>query len=425
MPILYIHGVATRSRDGFLAMEPYVRRLVAPAIAADPDNVLIDDVFWGDLAASFAWDGASRPRSRLLGMGAAATPPTPVEGTLTAAAFANVLSCLPASTATAPSSGGLISGSVAPTPAISSPVRLRDLPADALSDLLAMLLSEAVPDPAQRAHLSLAADSVAHDPSTPAALAAAGSEAQALAVLLEHVRQRAEAEARLVGMGLATWVTAVRDRLGEALSRGQDLPTYALSVATAELRPPLNTLVSTFLGDVFVYLRNRGTAARPGAIPQRLLSKLALTHQQAQRRGGEPLVLLSHSMGGQIVYDALTHFLPGNPAWQHLRIDFWCATASQVGFFEELKLFLASAPHYHRGHPVPFPAAHLGAWWNVWDHNDFLSYTVQDIMAQVDDAPYDSGMSLLAAHSGYLQRPSFYRALAAKLRTAAAQGWRT
>lgn len=425
MPILYIHGVATRSRDGFLAMEPYVRRLVAPAIAADPDNVLIDDVFWGDLAAIFAWDGASRPRSRLLGMGAAATPPTPVEGTLTAAAFANVLSRLPASTAAAPSSGGLISGSVTPVPTHSSPVRLRDLPADALSDLLAVLLSEAVPDPAQRAHLSLAADNVAYDPSTPAALAAAGSEAQALAVLLEHVRQRAEAEARLVGMGLATWVTAVRDRLGEALSRGQDLPTYALSVATAELRPPLNTLVSTFLGDVFVYLRNRGTAAQPGAIPQRLLSKLDLAHQQAQRRGGEPLVLLSHSMGGQIVYDVLTHFLPGNPAWQHLRIDFWCATASQVGFFEELKLFLASEAHYHRGHPVPFPAAHLGVWWNVWDHNDFLSYTVQDIIAQVDDAPYDSGMSLLAAHSGYLQRPSFYRTLAAKLRTAAAQGWRT
>ena len=61
MPILYIHGVATRNRDGFLALQPYLQRLVAPAISADPDGVPIDDVFWGDVAATFAWDGASRP----------------------------------------------------------------------------------------------------------------------------------------------------------------------------------------------------------------------------------------------------------------------------------------------------------------------------------------------------------------------------
>ena len=130
-------------------------------------------------------------------------------------------------------------------------------------------------------------------------------------------------------------------------------------------------------------------------------------------------------MGGQIVYDAITHFLDRDPAYRDVRIDFWCATASQVGSFEEIKLFLASDPAYKTGHPVPFPAAHLGVWWNVWDHNDFLSFTARDIIAQIDDGPYDSGNSLLAAHGGYLERPSFYRALAAKLRSAAAQSWRT
>ena len=69
MPILYIHGVATRSRDGFVEIERYLRRLVAPGISPDPDGALIDDVFWGDVAATFFWDGASRPKSRLLGMG--------------------------------------------------------------------------------------------------------------------------------------------------------------------------------------------------------------------------------------------------------------------------------------------------------------------------------------------------------------------
>ena len=86
-----------------------------------------------------------------------------------------------------------------------------------------------------------------------------------------------------------------------------------------------------------------------------------------------------------------------------------------MGFFEETKLLLASTAAYHTGHPVPFPSAHLGVWWNVWDHNDFLSFTADGIVAQVDDSSFDGGMSLLAAHSGYLQRPSFYRALATRL----------
>ena len=116
-------------------------------------------------------------------------------------------------------------------------------------------------------------------------------------------------------------------------------------------------------------------------------------------------------MGGQIVYDALTSFLPGDPdpVLRDARIDFWCATASQVGFFEEAKLFLASKATYKTGHEVPFPQAHLGVWWNVWDHNDFLSYTVKNIVNGVMDESFDSGMSLIEAHGGYVRRPSFFR----------------
>lgn len=40
MPILYVHGVNTRNRDGFLAMEGFLRRYVAPTMAADAENVL-------------------------------------------------------------------------------------------------------------------------------------------------------------------------------------------------------------------------------------------------------------------------------------------------------------------------------------------------------------------------------------------------
>ena len=358
-------------------------------------------------------------------MGAEAEPLSAIEGALTAAAFTDTFKRLPAAPAAAPATAGFISGGATPARLASASVRLQDLPPEALSDLLAVLIGQVVTTPAPCARLTLAADAVVHDPTTPAALAGAGSSPQALDILLTRVQQRAAADAELVGMGIPSWLAPVRERLGEALSRATDLPAYAVSAVAAELRKPLNECISTFLGDVFLYLRQRGTAAQPGEIPQRFLETLQRAQQHKLTRGGEPLVVLSHSMGGQIVYDAITHFLPGTPALHDLRIDFWCATASQVGFFEELKLFLSSSPDYKTGHPVPFPAAHLGAWWNVWDQNDSLSFTARDIMAQVDDGAYDSGMSLLAAHGGYLQRPSFYRKLASKLRTAAAQGWRT
>ena len=128
-------------------------------------------------------------------------------------------------------------------------------------------------------------------------------------------------------------------------------------------------------------------------------------------------------MGGQIVYDAVTAFLPAIDAAGELRIDFWCASASQVGLFEEMNMFLTHSAGRAPG-KVPSPGrTHLGGWWNVWDHNDFISYTAAPIIDGVDDESFDTGMSLVSAHSGYLTRPSFYRRFAAKLAAARAAGW--
>jgi hypothetical protein len=424
LPIFYIHGVNVRSRDGFFAIKTYLQRLVAPTISNDPEGVLIDDVFWGDIGVRFAWDGASRPRTRLLGMGAGVRPLSPLEGALTAEAFADTFRRLPATPSSTPATSGLMAGGAVAVSPAGTKLSLKNLGADELSDLLAAMIGAQVAEPERRARLILAADAVAHDPATLAALAGARSPEQECDLLLDRVRQKAEADAALVGMGIPNWLVGVRDRLSEALSRAVDLPAYAVSVAAAEVRPHLNALVSVFLGDVFAYLHSRGSAAQPGEIPKRLLKKLEQAHTHKLERSGEPLVVLSHSMGGQIIYDALTHFLPGTPSLREVRIDFWCATASQVGFFEEAKLFLASQPEHKTGHPVPFPQAHLGVWWNVWDHNDFLSFTAKDIIDKIIDESFDSGLSLLTAHGGYLERPSFYRAFAHKLREAAARAWR-
>ena len=186
------------------------------------------------------------------------------------------------------------------------------------------------------------------------------------------------------------------------------------SQIAADIRPPLNNIIALFVGDIFCYLSRRGTAEAPGPIPTRVLETLLEAHA-IKEKANEPLVVLSNSMGCEIMYDIVTSFLPGSPKYSHIKVDFWCGVASQVGLFEELKLFLASSEEYgsHRMNRVPFPDRnHLGSWWNVWDDEDVLSYSVRDIIDDVDDSKFVVGKNLLNEHLGYLQEDRFYLALA-------------
>ncbi len=189
------------------------------------------------------------------------------------------------------------------------------------------------------------------------------------------------------------------------------------TTATA-IRRPVEQFLPTFIGDVLTYVARRGTAQAPGPIPQRVLEGLEVAAFAAESRG-EPLIVLTHSMGGQILYDAVTHFLPRIPRYQGIRVDFWCAAASQVGYFEELGLFLASDPAYSAatGRQVPKPPAdHLGGWWNVWDHADLLSYRADGIFEGLDDTPFFAAGTLATDHNKYLGNPAFYSAFAERVR---------
>jgi hypothetical protein len=295
-------------------------------------------------------------------------------------------------------------------------LRLSDLSGDQLADLLATAL-EAETSGAERARLAIAADEVAHDPATAARLAALPASAQ-----LEEVMRliAARVQSPLAGQG-AGFLPKLADRLRETTSRVAGAPAFAVSTVLAELRKPINNLATLFIGDVFMYLHARGTAANPGSIPTNLIRDLRAAKAAAP---AEPLIVLTHSMGGQLVYDMVTHFLP--VLAPELRVDFWCATASQVGLFEEMKMFLASDAKYSSsaGNKAPQPdRRYLGGWWNVWDHNDFISYTAAPIFEGVDDEAYGSGVSLAAAHGEYLARPSFYRRFADKVRAAKSANW--
>jgi hypothetical protein len=412
MSIVYVHGVATRLGDEsyqshWEGIRELLARYVAPVISA---SCPISTAYWGDLGANFAWHGASRPRSMLLGQGAAG----PAGGAAQATAMASLDPARLPAAAFAPVP---VLAAAGPSRRAPATIRVNDLPQRDLNDLLSTAIS-AEAQGAQRARMAIAADEVVHDAATPARLAAQGSADEQLDELLRLVRERAQPA--LAGQGAGGIWGTLRERLGESISRVAGAPGFAVSTVLGEIRRPVNDLATLFVGDVFAYLSRRGDATNPGPIPKLVIETLRAAKAAAP---DEPLIVLTHSMGGQIVYDLVSYFIPS--CAPELRVDFWCATASQVGLFEEVKLFLASDPTYSAsaGNKAPFPTPHLGGWWNVWDHNDFISYTAAPIFERVDDEAYNSGVSIATAHGEYLARPSFYRRFAEKLERARETNW--
>ncbi|MBO0931136.1 hypothetical protein [Fibrella aquatilis] len=437
MPIVHIHGVAVRNQADLNQREAMLARYIADELHHDDvaGDVPILRVFWGDLAAKFAWNLQACPDPATLVHMGGPVALSPNEQAQLLAEFDKELGQLPVNQPVAPvGGGGLILAGPAPAAAPQLRTRLKDLAPSDLSDLaVATILAERHQQLKQETLALLAADDVAHDPATPAQLAAQPNAETELALFQQLISQRyteleqaqGQAQGGLLLQGPG-WFGDLKDRIGEALGRAENATGSALTAVLSRFRPNLTRAAITFFGDVFVYQTNRGTPAKPGAIVTRLLDALRQAKQLQQQRHGEPIVLLSHSMGGQVVYDVLTHFLPNTPDLQDLKIDFWCATASQVGVFEELKIFAESSADFslETGRQVPLPLpAHLGHWWNVWDPNDYLSFTAKPIFAGIDDEPYRSGMSVLEAHGGYLQQPSFYRKFADKLRTHLPANW--
>jgi hypothetical protein len=416
-----------------------LRELIAPVIApADPGGVAILSANWWPGAATFAWSQRSIPaeRSRVLaGEEEVVATPAPVQDRAMLVAQLD-----PSLAAVAAPSGGLVLGEPG-----AAPLRLADFPPDQLSNFLATMVQhtadvsapEEGPDPEQRALYALAADDVARDPVTRAELGAAQNREAELETLAAQIRARYDQHyAGRAGAPGTLWgpfdfLQNVARRAGEVLDRAADLPGDVATRVAGPLLKDVNAHFGLFLADILAYVGGRGEATRPGQIPTLLLDGLVRARENQRLRGGEPIVVLSHSMGGQLVYDAVTAYLPNatEERFRDIRIDFWCAAASQVAYFQELKQFVGSRPDDEFGEPprrqVPFPdRRYLGAWWNVWDRNDYLSFTAREIfVGEVQDEAFSSGLSGLEAHGGYLVRPGFFRTFAERLREAKARNW--
>ncbi|MFE3636721.1 hypothetical protein [Streptomyces sp. NPDC059168] len=174
------------------------------------------------------------------------------------------------------------------------------------------------------------------------------------------------------------------------------------------LRDRAASAIPLFIGDITEYLAHRGSRSVPGPIVQRVVG--TLEQACAERTPELPLYVVAHSMGGNIVYDILTHFRPD------LSVDFLVTVGSQTGLFEELKLFRGSDPSLGADGSKVHSLPNVSRWLNVVDLNDPLAFNAEPIFDGVVDYNYAS--KALWAHSAWLHQPTFHARLASRLTAA-------
>ena len=181
---------------------------------------------------------------------------------------------------------------------------------------------------------------------------------------------------------------------------------FVVNPLTRASRPWVNSKVALFVGDVFVYLKSRDKPGG-GEIVAEVQGALERANK-ARKSGDDQLIVVAHSMGGNIMYDILTSSAQG------ITVDLFLTVGSQVGLFEELKLFRISNPSVTAPATVPKPA-NVARWINVMDPNDILAYATSRIFAGSMDTKIDNKAPVWSAHSAYFYRPTFHQRLRARI----------
>jgi hypothetical protein len=214
-------------------------------------------------------------------------------------------------------------------------------------------------------------------------------------------------------LGIGTKIRDAVNALGGWIANGLS------DAALRAKRRSLSQGVALFLGDIFIYLRQRKVEGPTGAAARLFEPILVdlIKATEADRVEREPLVVVGHSLGGVLLYDILTD----ETCLKHLKdeapdfkIDAWLTVGSQPGFFTDLGLYPDRPKNANGRYDKPVSVTN---WLNVYDFTDVFSFLCKPFFDGVDDFGYDTAVDLIHAHSAYFKRPSFYKRLALRLNT--------
>jgi hypothetical protein len=384
VPVVFVHGVGTRTDDAYLkavkGRTALMRSFLLRPLGLDAGAVTFWDPYWGGDAAVFAWKHVSLPSGRVEKFGPGEAVPALLLGEVW-------------------------EGEVPPPDRVVLEVARRSM-ADAVDLLWAAAAERAgAAEMDDLADLAVHATALARDEPAPPWLSTISSDKEFVYRLSKELTPVAQAAAEESFGSPHRALQRLREGLGRI---GGAAGRLAGSVAVDALRPSINRSASMFLGDIFVYLRQRESLGANGPIAKRVAD--GLEQAAAARSAEDPkLIVIAHSMGGNIAYDLLSD----------LRTDLSCdvllTVGSQVGVFAELRLFESVTPPANPATDRVPKLSNVGRWINVFDPNDVLGFAAEKIFDGVKDYRYSTGKGALAAHSTYFVRPSFYDRLAARL----------
>lgn len=392
MPIVFVHGVNVRDNGSaydhqVAARNTFLKEYVLPTIVTNVEQTQIFNPYWGGLAAKLAWNHASLPDSDQETFGGE-------DSSLATLIDPQALT-------------NLNQGNAA----------LAHLARQSLRDVVDLVFAQSIrqartEELAELIALAAKANNYAEQNSTPPWLSQVNDDQAFYNQLRQAVDAWQPVAATVDDQTTLTVIESfgVVSNAWNAVRRGfTDLRQSFGRVTgqvTRRIRQPLHRSISIFLGDVFKYIQDRGSQEQPGPITDKIITKL--TEAANLRTDDDPLIVIAHSMGGNICFDIFSHFQP------NLAVDAFITVGSQVSLFAELKLYkerfggLPVDPEVDRI-PKPNNVAH---WLNIFDPNDVLSFACEGVFADVADFEFVSGGTLLSAHSAYFERTSFYQRLA-------------
>lgn len=396
MPLVFVHGVNVRDHGSYYqdvnARNSLLRRFALNAIFANPQAIEIFNPYWGQYGVKFAWNQASLPQSGIEELGPADELPL------------------------------ILLHQAQLDPAPNAETVLLDVARRSLEeavDLLWAVSSQQVNPGEAEALAALAVrttDYVAHHPH-PDWLDTVSNDRAFLRDLQQSVDDWSlrEQGVALTPQHSGNWEALGFDDTWEQIKEGASRLKGAVSSLAGRTlvdlaRPGLHHQVSRFIGDVLVYLQQRGTKDKPGAIVQEVSQTLEQASKQL-RPDDDKLIVIAHSMGGNISYDILTHFRPD------LLVDVFVTVGSQVALLEEMKLFVdsdATQPVNPKTDRLSLPP-NIKHWLNVFDSNDVFGFAAEGVFQRVQDFSYVTGRGVISAHTTYFTRPSLHRRLGDRL----------
>lgn len=380
MPIVFIHGVAQRrgpKYDEAVRLRDALFRQYVYKHLRIPAEMPVTDAYWGDVAAEFRWGMASVPTEGIEPLGAE----VPFEDVVLAEFVDTELER---------------EDRVLTSVACVDPESAFDL----LWSVAAMDANK--PRLEQLAALAHRASSIL--PNLTSADVQTTDDEQLLDRFVEIILSEGEGGAGYEAFG----VDEVIDQLSEGLIRIRGSAGRLLGRGAVKLlRSKLHERAALFFGDVTKYLGERGTSCNnAGPIAATVMTAV---DESIASSPHTPLIIVAHSMGGNIAYDILSLFRPD------IKCDVLITVGSQVGLFEELCLLAKGrsegCPNLSKVAALP----NVSRWINIFDRNDILSFAAAKIFDNVDDYAYSTGKGVVKAHCSYFTMPSFYRRLAARL----------